>query len=55
MKLLTQTQARELDRLAMEEYNIKGIQLMGSAGLAIANLTVKKTCDIHNPIIIILC
>ena len=55
MKLLTQNQARELDRLAMEEYNIKGIQLMGSAGLAIANLTVKKTCDIYNPIIIILC
>ena len=55
MKLLTQNQARELDRLAMEEYNIKGIQLMGSAGLAIANLAVKKTCDIHDPIIVILC
>ena len=55
MKLLTQKQARELDLVAMEEYKIKGIQLMGSAGLAIANLTVKKTCDIYNPIIIILC
>ena len=55
MKLLTQNQARELDRLAMEEYNIKGIQLMGSAGLAIANLAVKKTGDIHDPIIVILC
>ncbi|SVC13301.1 uncharacterized protein METZ01_LOCUS266155, partial [marine metagenome] len=38
----------------MEEYNIKGIQLMGSAGLAIANLAVKKTGDIHDPIIVIL-
>ena len=55
MKLLTQNQARELDRLAMEEYNIKGIQLMGSAGLAIANLAVKKTGDIHDPQIVILC
>ena len=42
MKLLTQNQARDLDRLAMEEYNINGAQLMGSAGLAIANLAVKK-------------
>ena len=41
MKLLTQKQARELDLVAMEEYKIKGIQLMGSAGLAIANLAVK--------------
>ena len=55
MKLLTQNQARELDRLAMEDYNIKGIQLMGSAGLAIADLAMKKTCDIHDPIIVILC
>ena len=55
MKLLTQKQARELDSLAMEEYNIKGIQLMASAGLAIANLAVKKTGDIHDPIIVILC
>ena len=55
MKLLTQNQARDLDRLAMEEYNIKGIQLMGSAGLAIADLAVKKTGDIHDPIIVILC
>ena len=42
MRFLTQKQARELDRLAMEKYNIKGAQLMGSAGLAIANLAVKK-------------
>ncbi len=55
MKLLTQKQARELDLVAMEEYKIKGIQLMGSAGLAIANLAVKKTGDIHDPIIVILC
>ena len=55
MKLLTQKQARELDRVAMKEYNIKGIQLMGSAGLAIADLAVKKTGDIHDPIIVILC
>ena len=40
MKLLTQKQARELDLVAMEEYNIQGIQLMASAGLAIANLAV---------------
>ena len=55
MKLLTQKQAQELDLVAMEEYKIKGIQLMGSAGLAIANLAVKKTGDIHDPIIVILC
>ncbi|HIN25688.1 MAG TPA: NAD(P)H-hydrate epimerase, partial [Candidatus Marinimicrobia bacterium] len=55
MKLLTQKQARELDRVALKEYNIKGIQLMGSAGLAIADLAVKKTGDIHDPIIVILC
>ena len=55
MKLLTQKQARELDRVAVEEYNINGIQLMGSAGLAIANLVVKKTSDINDPIIVILC
>ena len=47
MKLLTQKQARELDRVALKEYNIKGIQLMGSAGLAIADLAVKKTGDIR--------
>ena len=55
MKLLTQKQARELDRVAVEEYNINGIQLMGSAGLSIANLVVKKTGDINDPIIVILC
>ena len=55
MRFLTQKQARELDRLAMEKYNIKGAQLMGSAGLAIANLAVKKTGDIHDPHIVILC
>ena len=55
MKLLTKKQARELDRVAMEEYNIKGIQLMGSAGLAIADLTVKKTGSIQDTNITILC
>ena len=53
MRFLTQKQARELDRLAMEKYNIKGAQLMGSAGLAIANLAVKKTGDIIDPHIVI--
>jgi NAD(P)H-hydrate epimerase len=55
LRLLTQNQAKELDRLAMEQYNIKGTQLMGSAGLAIAKLAMNKTADIHDPQIVILC
>ncbi|MFQ6605189.1 MAG: NAD(P)H-hydrate dehydratase [Fidelibacterota bacterium] len=55
MRLLTQNQARQLDRLAMEEEKIPGVDLMYRAGLAVAEEIKKlltQTCS-QDPVCIV--
>jgi len=55
MKLLSPSQARELDHKSMGELGISGAELMGNAGNCIAKKAMKMVSKIHNPIIFILC
>ena len=55
MKLLTKEQAQELDRIAIEQMGIPGVELMGRAGSAVADYAQNMIAGIHNPIIAIVC
>ena len=55
MKLLTREQARELDRIAIKQMGIPGIELMGKAGSAVAEYAQNMVAGIHNPKIAIIC
>ena len=55
MKLLTKEQAQELDRIAIENMGIPGIDLMGSAGSAVAEYVQNMLAGIHNPKVAIIC
>ncbi len=55
MRLLTKEQARELDRIAIEQMGIPGLDLMGKAGSAVADYAQKMMAGIHNPKVAIIC
>jgi NAD(P)H-hydrate epimerase len=55
MKLLTKEQAQELDRIAIEQMGIPGVELMGRAGSAVADYAQNMIAGIHNPKIAIVC
>lgn len=55
MRIITAIQAAELDKKAMTDYGILGIDLMGSAGKSIANEAKKMIVEIHDPRIVIVC
>jgi len=55
MRILSSEQARQLDRISIEEHGIPGIKLMGAAGEAIATEAISLLAEIHDPRIIILC
>ena len=49
MKLITKEQAQELDRIAIEQMGIPGVELMGRAGSAVADYAQNMIAGIHNP------
>jgi NAD(P)H-hydrate epimerase len=55
MRLLTKEQARELDRIAIKQMGIPGVDLMGKAGSAVAEYAQKMVAGIHNPKVAIIC
>lgn len=55
MKLLTPSQARELDKISMGEMGISGETLMGNAGKSVANFALELLSHISKPSILILC
>jgi len=55
MKLLTREQARELDRIAINQMGIPGVELMGKAGSAVAEYAQNMVAEIHSPKIAIIC
>jgi NAD(P)H-hydrate epimerase len=55
MRIITADQAAELDQKAMHDHGISGIELMGSAGQAIADEAREMVAEIHDPKIIIIC
>ena len=55
MKLLTREQARELDRIAINQMGIPGVELMGKAGSDVAEYAQNMIAGFHNPKIAIIC
>ena len=55
MRVLTGKQAKQLDRLAMENHGISGEILMGNGGQKLAEFIRSNLMDIHNPNIGIVC
>jgi len=55
MRILTTDQARALDRLSMDQYDVPGVDLMESAGRQVAEEAKSLISKIHHPTIIILC
>ena len=55
MRLLTREQARELDNVAMGNLGISGQELMGNAGIQIAETAKNMVGKIHEPSILIIC
>ena len=55
MRLLTQKQAKELDSVSIEDFKIKDVDLMESAGHHISKLLIKLFYTINNPTIAIIC
>ncbi len=55
MRLLTRHQSRTLDRIAMTEYGVPGIELMGNAGKKVADTAQQMVAEIPEPTITIIC
>ena len=55
MRLLTPSQARELDRVSMGKMGIPGEKLMANAGICISQLAMEMVANIHDPFILIIC
>ncbi len=55
MRLLTKEQTRELDRVAIKQMGIPGIDLMGKAGSAVAEYAQNMIAGIHAPKVVIIC
>jgi len=55
LKLLTQKQSKELDKISLDTFQIEGIQLMENAGKCISDLFINNLCSIDNPTIAIIC
>ena len=55
MRVLTGKQAKQLDRLSMENHGISGEILMGNGGQKLAEFIQSNLMDIHNPSIGIAC
>lgn len=54
-KSLTREEMRELDRKAIEEYQIPGMLLMENAGRNVAEEVVRETDDLQREKIAIVC
>ena len=52
---LTRDQAREIDRLAMERYGVRGLILMENAGLACTRAAGEMLEGVENPEVVIFC
>ena len=55
MRLLTPSQARELDRVSMGKMGIPGETLMANAGICISQQAMEMVANIHDPFILIIC
>ena len=55
MKLLTQSQAKELDKLSIGNFKIKGTQLMETAGKSVSEFLIGHVQNIDKPTIAIVC
>jgi len=55
MRLLTRDQSRTLDKIAMEDHGIPGIELMGKAGEKVAQTAQQMVAEIPDPAITIIC
>ena len=55
MRLLTKEQSRELDRIAIKQMGIPGVDLMRKAGFAVAEYAQNMIAGIHNPKVAIIC
>lgn len=55
MRLLIREQAQELDRIAIKQMGIPGVDLMGKAGIAVAEYAQNMIAGIHNPKVAIIC
>jgi len=55
LKLLTQKQSKDLDKISLDTFHIKGIDLMEKAGKSISELSTSYLCKMNNPSIAIVC
>ena len=55
MKLLTNAQAKRLDRIALKKNNITGHSLMKNAGSCVADHAISLLQKVHNPEILVIC
>ncbi len=55
MRLLTPSQAYELDNISIKSQNISGVELMGNAGRCVAKKAIELLKNIQNPSIFIIC
>lgn len=55
MRLLIREQAQELDRIAIKQMGIPGVDLMGKAGIAVAEYAQNMIAGTHNPKVAIIC
>ena len=55
MRVITREQSQNLDRMAMGDYGISGEDLMGNAGLKLAEFIRLNLVDIHSPKVGIVC
>ena len=55
MKLLTNVQAKRLDRIALKKHSRTGHSLMKNAGLCVSNLAIFLLRKVQNPEILVIC
>ena len=55
MKLLTNVQAKRLDRIALKKNNTTGQSLMKNAGSCVADHAISLLQKVHNPEILVIC
>ena len=55
MKLLTNVQAKRLDRIALKKHSRSGYSLMKNAGRCVSNLAISLLRKVQNPEILVIC
>ena len=55
MKLLTNLQAKRLDRIALKEYSTTGHLLMKNAGRCVSDVAISLLKKVQNPEILVIC